>query len=505
MRTFLASGVSAMSMSMSMSMMMMPQFQPQSGVGTTVLETVQAQAQAVGSHSNSSASATATKTPLPPPPDPVKASVAHLLTRAYSLPCSTAAQAFMQLVQPTSRFQVALDALLPLLDSGALADGSGEDDGNLAELPQRILVAYILFSMYAPYPIVVNPFKSLLLVTFIQERNKAIKVANEGGVCTNEQLVWVLWKILKGDGNDIGPYTPSTLARSPLPPKLRASNLILDDGVYNTMFDLEDSVFSYFQSQNGHGFKSASSDPSQEKSRDSLTPGNDHATNTSSRTPITTTKNAKIIEDDTQKERIAHGMKLLLSARERVLSLSEQRLLIPVVPDLSASHMVTSSDLAPLAALNPQITHLLVVAMLNDTSTDAEYLYPYLETLSCLPPVRSTFDLMGRLIQDTSSIGLAGYSTVADLVRMEILGRFIHESINWLDHAEMEEREGLVSVDRFAQGVQNLCRFFNSLVKLSVVDPGSDVDSAEMAHFSLRNARFEEANALYRVLASGRF
>lgn len=49
--------------------------------------------------------------------NPAKASVSHLLSRALSLPCSTAAQAFTQLVQPTSRFQVALDVLLPLLDS----------------------------------------------------------------------------------------------------------------------------------------------------------------------------------------------------------------------------------------------------------------------------------------------------------------------------------------------------------------------------------------------------
>jgi hypothetical protein len=50
-----------------------------------------------------------------------------------------------------------------------------------------------------------------------------------------------------------------------------------------------------------------------------------------------------------------------------------------------------------------------------------------------------------------------------------------------------------------------LCRFYNSLIKLGIVDPSSDTDSAEMAHFSLRNARFEEANALYRVLAMGKF
>ena len=50
-----------------------------------------------------------------------------------------------------------------------------------------------------------------------------------------------------------------------------------------------------------------------------------------------------------------------------------------------------------------------------------------------------------------------------------------------------------------------LCRFYNSLIKLAIVDPASDADSAEMAHFTLRNSRFEEANALYRVLAMGKF
>ena len=44
-------------------------------------------------------------------------------------------------------------------------------------------------------------------------------------------------------------------------------------------------------------------------------------------------------------------------------------------------------------------------------------------------------------------------------MRVEVLGRFVHESINWLDCAEREEREGLISDDRFAKGVQNVCFF----------------------------------------------
>jgi len=55
--------------------------------------------------------------PLTPPE--IRASVGHLLSRALSMPCSTAASAFNQLAQPTARFQLALDALLPILDSNA--------------------------------------------------------------------------------------------------------------------------------------------------------------------------------------------------------------------------------------------------------------------------------------------------------------------------------------------------------------------------------------------------
>ena len=61
--------------------------------------------------------------------------------------------------------------------------------------------------MYAPYPISLNPFKSALYATFLKERGYAVKITAEGGFSDNEQLVWVLWKILKGDGNDVHPLS----------------------------------------------------------------------------------------------------------------------------------------------------------------------------------------------------------------------------------------------------------------------------------------------------------
>jgi len=72
-----------------------------------------------------------------------------------------------------------------------------------SKLPQRILVAYILYSLYAPHPIAINPFKSVLYDTFTKERNTAVQLAGEGKASDNEQLVWVLWKVLKGDGDHV--------------------------------------------------------------------------------------------------------------------------------------------------------------------------------------------------------------------------------------------------------------------------------------------------------------
>lgn len=156
---------------------------------------------------------------------PSSASVSDLLVRASTYPCSAATAAFARLAHSTSTFQLALDALLPVLESSPST-----------QLTDRILVSFILFSLYAPHPISINPFKSVLFLTFLRERETALAVAKDGGVSPNEPLVWVLWKILKGDGDDIGPYSPTALARSLLPPNLRATQLILDDSLYHTVF-----------------------------------------------------------------------------------------------------------------------------------------------------------------------------------------------------------------------------------------------------------------------------
>ncbi|KAL1740346.1 hypothetical protein HDZ31DRAFT_47678 [Schizophyllum fasciatum] len=401
--------------------------------------------------------------------DPVRASVGHLLQRAYALPCSTAAQAFAHIVQPIARFQLALDILLPLLEQQAPP----------AEPAQRILVSFILYSLYAPHPITINPFKSALFATFAKERDTAIAIANSGAVSPNEQLVWVLWKILKGDGNDIGPYSPNTLARSPLPAQLRSSNLVLDEKLYINVYDM-----------------CVSRVPTHLHVRDDSIYVDTPASAVPEDEPRATTATAT-------DALLAQAMQLFVAARERVLTLSEQRRILPQIPAIVASGIVTTSDLPPLVQFNPVVAHPLLVAILS--ADGGPIPSPVLEVLPTLAPRLQTLDLMGRLLRDTTPTPIAPASdsaralTVGELVRAEVLDRFLHEAIEYLDAIEREA----TGDDRHAQGVVHLCRFYHALLKLGIVDAADEVGAAEVMHFSLRNARYEEANAVYRVLATG--
>ena len=57
--------------------------------------------------------------------------------------------------------------------------------------------------MYTPHPISINPFATVLHAIFVRETNKALEMEKDGGFAGNDQFVYVLWKILKGDGKDV--------------------------------------------------------------------------------------------------------------------------------------------------------------------------------------------------------------------------------------------------------------------------------------------------------------
>lgn len=156
-------------------------------------------------------------------------------------------------------------------------------------------------------------------------------------------------------------------------------------------------------------------------------------------------------------------MTLLLAARTRVLTLTEQRVLIPSLPQLAQSSMITPLDLAPIIERNPSLAHPVFVALLSSSAGAGR---AFLEILPYLPPTLTTFDLMGRLLRDHTPIRSGPLydgseetsTTITELVRAEVLGRFIHESINFVERAEQEEKEGVSSEaeDRYVKGVQNV-------------------------------------------------
>ena len=65
--------------------------------------------------------------------------------------------------------------------------------------------------MYAPHPISINPFATVLYAVFVRETNKALEVEKGGGFAENDQFVYVLWKILKGDGKDVSDRNTSLI------------------------------------------------------------------------------------------------------------------------------------------------------------------------------------------------------------------------------------------------------------------------------------------------------
>ncbi|KAJ7462458.1 hypothetical protein FB451DRAFT_1404257 [Mycena latifolia] len=305
---------------------------------------------------------------------------AYLLSRSSSLAQahlhgSAAVPVFFRLAQSlnNSTFQLALGALLYFLDHGTQCEvcirrhnadisrsGVIKFNRRIQQLTDRIIAPFLLFSLYAPHPISLNPFKSTLVATFLRERENALAAVRNGGMAPNEPLLWTLWKILTGDGDDIGPYSPNTLARSTC--HLTSKN----EGI-----DLDEAL--------------------------ALSDAHESAHNTA------------------QEEDVAHATRLFLAARTRILSLAEQRQLAPHLHALAASEpmLLALPDLAPLAAHNPTIAVAILRAHLTRPTASASSesaaangsclpapRAAYLSAHVRLPPTLPTFNVLGRLLRD---------------------------------------------------------------------------------------------------------
>lgn len=126
----------------------------------------------------------------------------------------------------------------------------------------------------------------------------------------------------------------------------------------------------------------------------------------------------------------------------------------------------------------------------------------FLDVLVTLPPTFPSFDLMGRLLRDPTVIpspspvpGIHGDSngavpktTVADLIRNDYLGPFVHSCIEHLDEAEREEREEGSSEDKWAVGVRHVCRLLTNVSSLltcsTLICPVNCSSAASIIHSS---------------------
>ena len=201
--------------------------------------------------------------------------------------------------------------------------------------------------MYAPHPISINPFATVLHAIFVRETNRALEMEKGGGLAENDQFVYVLWKILKGDGKDvrdcnpslkpakplntgrlqIGPFSPQHILKHPIPPELRAVVLVKDANTRSWQFNLYGLFFFSSlptpcslcnQCRAGEDFTTEDSSIS-------------HLSNGLGVSPADLSSRPKITPgEDSEMAEMSRGTSLLLAARERVLSLSEQRVRLSI-------------------------------------------------------------------------------------------------------------------------------------------------------------------------------
>lgn len=367
--------------------------------------------------------------------------VRYLITRSPQTPCEAIAKVYQEIVPNEKRFQIALDVLLPTLSSGP-------------ESSSRITAAYVLYSLYLPHPINMNPFHSALLEVFNNEKQCPLPQSIDHAL-PGPQFPWVLWKILNNQGHELDDSNPQTLASQEL--AVDPSTLLID------------------LTPNG-------------------VPASTEQDSAGTRGPQSST------------DELARAVNLILCAGSRVLTLSEQRIvkshllsLVLPVPLLEAH------DLPALVSHNPGIAHQLIAQLIVSHEDQRPN---YMAVLGSLSPILPAFDVMGRLLKDSRELQMAGghQFAVGAVVRLEALNQFLHSCVEWIDRRESQslEQENGNMDDSLEKATENLCRFYKSLINAGLIDTTSDIETIEMTNFALQHSRLEEANALYRILAVAR-
>ncbi|KDQ18668.1 hypothetical protein BOTBODRAFT_52617 [Botryobasidium botryosum FD-172 SS1] len=436
---------------------------------------------------------------------PMAQAVSLILSDPTSLssPCSAALNAFENLIPPISRFQFALEAILPVLSSSTHL------------YPQRILAAYILCALYMPHPIRANPFSPVLENVLAKE--KATIIPDEADVDQKEIFIWVLEKIMRDEAKDIAETSPSILVQ--IPPRALSNGISLQSIVQQTSSSPQNS-------------------PSEGRAESILI----------SIAAVSGPDDTAHGSEDPAQDNIS---RLLVCARRRVLTLSEQRIISAAIPTLEIPylvHLVPAHFLSDITGLNTSLAYHILVKIFcakdiewssnpehNNTYNREDVQESYLVALRQLGPTLQCFDLIGKLLATPSLVYASGSSiwrhrhedlALGDLIFRDVVGGFISRCISILEHEESQEREGLRNEDGCARGVKLLCMFYKSIAgqhrpanteasssSMAAQKPAPsiiadsvqslfDAIDAEMTQFALRFSRYEDALILYQSLVS---
>lgn len=197
---------------------------------------------------------------------------------------------------------------------------------------------------------------------------------------------------------------------------------------------------------------------------------------------------------------------ILLVRRVKTVSLN--------LPHFNPQTCLSLESFPSLFSHNPALGHPIVVQILSSQHlqvgyhgfigsglasggpespiTSAEPAANIVKVLRSLPPTLPAFDILGKLLRDPTIIpmpleapesgntlssrkgwyttrpgteknitGLAvpfrtAKTTVADLIRTEVLGAFVQNAIDWISTTEQHMQEGLISDDRAEKAVQSV-------------------------------------------------
>jgi len=246
---------------------------------------------------------------------------------------------------PAQRFSHALADVLPELTDARI------------EPARRILAAYILYALYSgdAKKRALNPFNPALNEAFLCERKRLLELGDRAPP-GHAQLVWVLWRIATGNGDDVSAllencsfqcaqylglvlqlaiFSPTTLSSSPLPTSIRPTKLQLASEANNeeelaslthssSFADPDDSfVTPRVVPQGSTGIIGRAS-------RDKLNPastiGDRRISDVGASMQSTTQRSLPDVDvDPAQVTSVGRALEFLSASCTRVLSLSEQR------------------------------------------------------------------------------------------------------------------------------------------------------------------------------------